>query len=127
MVLYKDNNFFARQSNQIKRILHADITNFLKQHLINKLKSQVDENKDRFPEKKQSTIKQYKLKGYNTTDWLIRTGKSTKLEVTKFSGGFRIFPAGKDTLKYVKKAADWFTISNQTAQQIIDKIKRELR
>jgi len=92
------------------------------------LATQVDATGNRFPEKKESTKKQYRYKGWNTEQWLIRTGAATKVNYRNVPEGFRATPADpEDILQYVDRADDWFTLNDTINKQIIEQIKKDLR
>jgi hypothetical protein len=79
------------------------------------------------PEKKENTRKQYREKGWNENKWLVRTGRSTKLQVEMTEQGIRISPIGKDTLKKVKGAEEWFSLSGSIRERILELIRKGLK
>jgi hypothetical protein len=110
-----------------------------KDYVINELKKmlsrQVNAFGEKLPEKKESTKKSYKYKGFNTDDWFIATGRSTSRILSKnIPFGVKIYPIGKDILKYVGKkqsnkkgyAERWFSLNDNMIKKIIDIINKEL-
>lgn len=127
MPRYRDNNYFINLSKRVNNIIKKDVALFLLKHLRENLRLQIDEDGNRLPDKKESTIEEYKRKGYNTKDWFIRTGNSVQLKITKLAGGIRIYPAGKEILKFVPESANWFNLSANTKLNIIELIRKKLR
>lgn len=97
-------------------------------YLKNILSAQVDADGQRFPEKKESTKKQYRYKGWNTEQWLIRTGESTKVVYRNIPNGFEARPEDQeDILQYVKRVENWFTLNESIRNKIIEQIKKDLK
>jgi hypothetical protein len=113
--------------NRVVNSLQSSCKVLVERYLENQLESGVDAKGERFPEKRESTKKAYDKKGYDTTHWLIRTGKSTGLNFNNTSGGFKVSPFDAELLKKVRRADDWFTLNETITQQIIHKIKEDLK
>ena len=97
-------------------------------YLKNILATQVDAGGQRFPEKKESTKRQYRYKGYNTEQWLIRTGQATQVKYRNIPSGFEARPEDPDDiLQYVKRAEDWFTLNESIRKEILEQIKTDLK
>jgi hypothetical protein len=80
-----------------------------------------------FPTKSESTKREYTKHGYNTNEYLVRTGQSTKLEVEDTPTGFVIKPFGQKILSYHSKYANFVYFDENAKIQIINTISQELR
>ena len=129
MAKLKNANNTARVIQQkAVRSIQYNCQPLVDQYLKNILASQVDANGQRFPEKKESTKKQYRYKGWNTEQWLIRTGEATKVNYRNIPEGFKATPADpEDILQYVSRAEDWFTLNTDIKNSIVEQIKKDLK
>lgn len=119
--------------NNVKRtivsVIQKEGETIILNQLDNQLTSQVDADKKKLPEKKASTKKQYRYKGWNTEQWLVRTGKSTQLKSKKIKDGIRVYPVDKDGVlkNYVARANDFYKISDNSINLLMNKIKEKIK
>ena len=127
----KFKNFENTQRNINKTVVNTikqDVRPIVKKYLEDLIDKKVDANKKRFPKKKASTVKQYKKHGWNTKNWLVRTGAATKLVFKNLKDGISVKPADpEDILQYVTQADTWFLLNKEINNKIIKKIKEDLR
>ena len=80
------------------------------------------------PKKKASTKAQYKKHGWDTENWLVRTGKSTKLKKRKQGNGWVVEPTDKTILKYhLDEVEDWMLLTDDDKEIVFDEISKELK
>lgn len=92
------------------------------------LSTQVDAEGKRFPDKKESTKKQYRRNGWNEDQWLIRTGKATVVKYRNILNGLEARPTDpEDILGYVERSESWFTLNESIRNQIIEQVKKDLK
>lgn len=110
------------------RSIQSNCKTIVDTYLKNILATQVDANGNRFPEKKESTKKQYRRNGWDTEHWLVRTGAATKVNYRNLPNGFKATPADpSDVLQYVKRAEDWFVLNESIKKQIVEQVKSDLK
>lgn len=123
--------------NAIRNALAGRVKTFIMSDLNYTLKSQTEKSGKKFPKKADSTIKAYKSQGYNTKDFLIRTGESTRLTsaINQRAGTIElvITPIGHEVLSYnVPSRVDWFGEMTTAQRDVIlnilnEEIKRNLQ
>ena len=117
----------------IKSALSGPVKKFIMNDLNFTLKSQTEKSGKKFPKKAESTIKAYKAQGYNTKDFLVRTGESTRLkaEVDEYEGKIQLMitPIGHEVLSYhVPSRVDWFgEITNAERDVIMNILNEEIK
>lgn len=121
----------------IRKALSGPVKKFIMNDLNFTLKSQTEKSGKKFPKKADSTIKAYKSQGYNTKDFLVRTGESTRLQaqVDTHEGKIQLMitPIGHEVLSYnVPSRVDWFGEITQAESEVIinilnEEIKRSLQ
>lgn len=121
------NTAYRVVSNKIVSSIQNTVKKLVKSYLNDQLQYGVDSKGDRFPEKKESTKKQYAAKGYDMSHWLIRTGKSTQLNFKNTLTGFIVTPQGANILKNVYRADDWFTLNDDVKEKIMNQIMKDLK
>ena len=129
MAKFKRTENIARtiQTNVVNSI-KKDCKPIVKRYLEGLIDKQRDAKGRVFPKKKDSTIKQYKKQGWNTTHWLVRTGESTKLVFKNLKDGLSIKPRDpEDILQYVDQSEDWFVLNADISNDILNKIKEGLK
>ncbi len=127
----KFKNFENTQRNINKTVIATikqDVKPIVKKYLEDLIDKKVDANKKQFPKKKASTIKQYKKHGWNTKNWLKRSGEATKLVFKNLKNGLSVKPADPDDiLQYVQQSDTWFLLNKEINDKIIKKIKEDLK
>lgn len=98
----------------------------IENQVVNDLNSNRKANGSEQPKKKDSTKTAYAKDGYDTENWLIRSGDSTKLKwkIGKYS--ITVQPKGQEILGYhIDDAKDWFKLSDDTIKKIMSIIKKK--
>ena len=113
--------------SKVLNVIRNDIKIQAVEHFNSQLNSQQTATGEPLPKKDKSTVDEYRQKGWNTSKWLVRTGNSTRLISKNISGGISISPQGKDKLRYVKKASEWFAPNKELKDKIISTLKYTLR
>ena len=128
----------------VKESLDKDVAPFIQKYLHALLESNRDASGKQRPStkpagrKKESTIRQYKRKGWNTETYLVRTGESIKLKHKIGKGGTRLTvePAsskGRKILSYhIPKSAHrgeihWMELNTKAEHKIIKRIRNRVR
>ena len=111
--------------NSANRVIGHKVTEAIKdfdyeEHFLRKLK-EIQQKKAK------STIKDYAKHGYNTQQWLVKTGKSTEVKVRREPNGVHAEPVGKTTLKNVARSDEWFSINDSLITKILTSIRKLLR
>lgn len=120
-------------NSAIRKALSGPVKKFIMNDLNFTLKSQVQKDGKAFPKKAESTIKAYKAQGYNTKDFLVRTGESTRLQaqVDEYEGKIQLMitPIGHEVLSYnVPSRVDWFgEITNAERDVILNILNEEIK
>ncbi len=114
----------------IKRTLSGPVKKFIMSDLNYTLRSQTEKSGKKFPKKADSTIKAYKAQGYNTKDFLVRTGESTRLQaqVDEYAGKIQLMitPIGHEVLSFnVPSRVDWFGEITNAERDVIMNILNE--
>jgi len=123
---------FNQAMNEIKRNLqntfNTKIEEVIKDYLEAQLSAQVDANAKPMPKKAPATIKEYAKQGWNTDKFLIRTGDSTKLKITKSGNKMIVEPEGADVLKnLIPRRVEWMSLNDEAVKQITNKFLEELK
>jgi len=97
----------------VKKSFGGRVKKFIMADLKHRLHSQEQPDGSKFPQKAQSTIKAYRSRGFNTKEFLIATGESSRLkaDVDEYGGiiQLRITPVGHEILSYnVPSRVLWF-------------------
>lgn len=107
--------------------IRTNVKPMVVRYLNDMLSTQVNAEGNRFPEKKESTKKQYRYKGWNEDQWLIRTGESTVVKARNIQSGISLRPEDPNKiLQYVKQSDLWFTLNETIRLQIVEQIKKDL-
>jgi hypothetical protein len=108
----------------VERELQSSAPRVIESALLTQLKSQKNEDGTAFPTKAPGTIKQYQKHGWNTKDYLIRTGESTSLTSKNIKGGVVVEPTGQDLLKKFESKANFVYASPEMEKKIEDMINK---
>ena len=126
---------FSQTKDEIKKGIDAakvEVIDYIERTVVRNLNSNHDADGNMQPKKKESTKKSYKKSGYDTENWLKRSGDSTELVSKKNKSGVTVAPIGQEILSYHKKEADnLFSLAKKDVaaiQKIIVKnIEKELK
>jgi len=77
-----------------KKTIRTRIRGFLEQYATENIVAQTGADGKPFPRKADSTIEQYRRRGWNTEQFLIRTGQSVKLTFSQTATSVRMVPFG---------------------------------
>lgn len=125
----KLNNFDATYKSiakQAEKSIKQDLFDLINKYFSDLLSKQITPDGEALPLKKTSTIKAYNKKGYNTRQWMVRTGDSVKLLEQITTNGIKISPKGDNNLKYVAKSEDFYLLNKDIQNEILKKIKANI-
>jgi len=108
------------------KVLANEGVDTIKEYLDDMIDLQRDASGKPLPTKADSTKRAYAREGWNTEDWLVRTGKASQWKVKKTRKVIKVTP-GKDYLKYVKGASDFFTLNKAVVESLINDLKKGLK
>lgn len=113
----------------LEKSIRTKVRDFVEEYLKQQLRDQVDSSGKQFPEKKEATKKEYRKHNWNTEDYLIRTGESTKLKYKRTKDGFTFEPKNPDILKkFVGDGKiDWMSLNDKAIDDITDILLKELK
>lgn len=114
-------------NTKIVSTIQQDIAPMVVRYLRSLISKQVDARGNSFPEKKESTKKQYRKHGWNENLWLIRTDTAAQVVTQNIQDGVRLIPADPEKiLQHVPRADDWFLLNSDIKNDILNKIKKRI-
>lgn len=119
-------------TESVDRAMRTTVKDYVIKHAQFRLKMQRDKTGEQMPEKAESTKRQYRRKGWNTEDFLVRTGKSTVMDYEWLNHVLTVYPRGQTILGYnVEKRTKWVDptddLMNGVNLLISEEIARALR
>lgn len=112
----------------VKETLKKEVADYVVAKSKEELRSQVGSNGEKMPEKAEFTKREYTKYGWNTEDFLIRTGESTRLKVKKTQTGIEVIPQNPKILSYnIPSRVDWMSINKKDIDKIIDILSKQLK
>lgn len=115
-------------AQNMRNTFRTKLEKLVREYLEYQISAQIDAENKPMPKKKPATIKQYQKEGYNTDKFLVRTGKSTELNVTISGDTMVIQPKGYEILKnLIPSRVEWMTINDQLVNEITNKFLEELK
>ena len=111
----------------MKKTFRTKLEALVKEYLEEQIASQIDASGEKMPKKSPATIKEYQKHGYNTEQFLVRTGESVKLKTTINGDVMFIQPEGYKILaNLIPSRVDWMTLNDEAVQKITDLFMKEL-
>ena len=110
------------------RVIQLELAPEAKRSLDRLLLENRQANTKPMPEKLEATKKAYKRKGYNTENFLVRTGASTRILIKRVKTGATLRPAKPEILQYhdvnaggsfPTQRVDWFRLNFGTRQKLL--------
>lgn len=123
----------------VKIIKSSKLKKFVKAYFDNMIEMQKDARGVKFPKKKDATIEAYKKKGWNTTQWLVATGKSRTVRTKTSARKVEFFPVGfrfpypilnqqlEDNDRKSGRPVDWFKFNDKFKNEVLLFIKKEMK
>lgn len=121
------NNVKTELRRVIRNSFRTRVSAYITREMKDRLYAQVQPDGDAFPDKKESTIKQYKRKGWDTEHFLIRTGKSTPLKTRVSGDTLEVYPVGHETLAYHKDRVQWMGLTPEQERRVIEILSEDVR
>lgn len=118
--------------NAIVKAMRGPVKDFVIQDAKNTLNAQIQPGGEPFPTKAESTKKQYRRHGWNTEKFLVRTGKSTKLQhVINKRGNFIelvVTPVGHEILSFnVPSRTKWMGLDAPAVARVTEILQEAVR